>query len=58
MSDPWAIARHTEAMSSAPFTLLTTDSSVSAMLVPVSPSGTGYTFSRLIASWWARSASR
>ena len=28
------------------------------MLVPVSPSGTGYTLSRLIRSAWAASASR
>ena len=28
------------------------------MLVPVSPSGTGYTLSRLMPAWWARTASR
>ena len=28
------------------------------MFVPVSPSGTGYTLSRLMPSWWASRASR
>src|ERR1019366_10426928 len=32
----------------------TTDSRVRAMFVPVSPSGTGYTFKALSASWWSR----
>ena len=35
----------------------TTDERVSAMLVPVSPSGTGYTLRRLIDSRWDASAS-
>ena len=36
----------------------TTDSRVSAMFVPVSPSGTGYTLSALSSSWCERRASR
>ena len=60
MSEPWLSALHVAAMSRRRrrSSSATTDSSVSAMFVPVSPSGTGYTLSRLIASWWARSASR
>ncbi len=46
MSDPWATALHTaaicsEPLPSRPVSSVTTDSRVSAMLVPVSPSGTG-----------------
>ncbi len=42
ISDPWLTALHVEAMSSpAPSSSDSTDSTVSAMLVPVSPSGTG-----------------
>ena len=59
ISEPWLNALHVATMSSpAVPTSATTDSSVSAMFVPVSPSGTGYTLSRLMASWWARSRSR
>ena len=66
ISDPWRMAWHTSfhgapasrgiaaGSSSSP----TTDSRVRAMLVPVSPSGTGYTLSALSSSWWERSASR
>ncbi len=42
MSDPWLMALHVAAMSGpAATSSATTDSRVSAMLVPVSPSGTG-----------------
>jgi len=50
MSEPWLMALHTAAMSSTPSSSATTDSIVKAMLVPVSPSGTGYTLSRLSTS--------
>ncbi len=60
MSEPWLMALQVAAMSSAstPSSDSQTEASVSAMLVPVSPSGTGYTLSRLIGSRWAASASR
>ena len=46
---PWLMALHVGSSSgSASSSSATTASSVRAMLVPVSPSGTGYTFSRLI----------
>ena len=58
MSDPWLIAVQTSArLSPAASTSSHTDPSVSDMLVPVSPSGTGYTLSRLIGSRCAASAS-
>ncbi len=41
ISEPWAMALHTAARSSSSPSSDTTDSRVSAMLVPVSPSGTG-----------------
>ena len=44
MSDPWPMALHTSARpapASTPWSSSTTASSVRAMLVPVSPSGTG-----------------
>jgi hypothetical protein len=42
MSEPWLMAVHVDAMSGpAPSSSPTTDSRVRAMLVPVSPSGTG-----------------
>ena len=51
MSEPWLIALHVAAMSPPAVAIsATTDSRVSAMLVPVSPSGTGYTLRRLMAS--------
>ena len=58
MREPWRTALHTAGMPSAPSNSFTTDSRVRAMLVPMSPSGTGYTLSRLMASWCARRASR
>ena len=58
MSEPWLMALQVVPMSSTPSSSLTTDSRVRAMFVPVSPSGTGYTLSRLSFSWWARRASR
>ncbi len=58
ISDPWAIASQTSGIPSAEESSWTTDSSVSVMFVPVSPSGTGYTFRRFSASWWMRRASR
>ena len=59
MSEPWAMALHTAAISSpsTPATASATERSVRVMLVPVSPSGTGYTLSRLMASWCIDSAS-
>jgi hypothetical protein len=58
ISDPWLIALHTEARSSpAASSASHTAMRVSDMLVPVSPSGTGYTLSRLMGSRWAASAS-
>ena len=54
MSEPWLMALHVAAMSAAAcVSSSTTDSSVSAMFVPVSPSGTGYTLSRLILARWS-----
>ena len=41
MSEPWLMALQTAGMPSAPSSSATTDSTVSAMFVPVSPSGTG-----------------
>ena len=41
ISEPWLMALHMVPMSSAPSSSDTTDSSVRAMFVPVSPSGTG-----------------
>ena len=43
ISEPWAMARQVAARSGAsrPSSSAATDSMVSAMLVPVSPSGTG-----------------
>ena len=63
MRDPWAMALQVVAMSGSPASVspassAVTDSRVSAMLVPVSPSGTGKTLSRLMTCWWARSTSR
>ena len=59
ISEPWLIALHTAARSSpAVSSSSATAASVSAMLVPVSPSGTGYTLSLLIPALWASSASR
>ena len=59
MSEPWAIALQIDAMSvSAPSSSSTTDRSVSDMLVPVSPSGTGYTLRLFTASRWSTRASR
>ena len=59
ISDPWAMASHVPPMSTAaPSSSFTTASKVRAMLVPVSPSGTGYTFRRLMPSMWARSVVR
>ena len=58
ISEPWLIALHVSSMASpAPSSSATTASRVRAMFVPVSPSGTGYTFRRLIPFWWARMAS-
>ncbi len=58
MSEPWLMALHTEVRSSPVASSdSTTDTSVSDMLVPVSPSGTGYTLRRLIGSRCAASAS-
>ena len=59
MSDPWATALQTDAMSTAATaaTASETDRRVRVMFVPVSPSGTGYTLRRLIASWCASRAS-
>ena len=54
MREPWLMALQVPAMSSgAPSSSSTTESSVRAMFVPVSPSGTGYTLRRLIAAWWS-----
>jgi len=50
INEPRLIAWHTSPIDSAVASSLLTDSSVSAMFVPVSPSGTGYTFSRLSSS--------
>ena len=58
ISEPWATAWQTSAMSSAVPSSWTTDSRVRVMFVPVSPSGTGYTLSRFSSSWWERRASR
>ena len=59
MSEPWRIASHTSCIPEpSPGSSPTTDSSVRAMFVPVSPSGTGYTLRRLSSSWWLRSTSR
>ena len=59
ISEPWLMASHVGASSAgAPSSSATTASSVRAMLVPVSPSGTGYTLSRLMPAWWARTTSR
>ena len=59
INDPWLIASHVVSNpASAPSSSATTASNVRVMLVPVSPSGTGYTFSRLMPSWWARMVSR
>ena len=46
MSDPWAMAWDTSSSDEVPSRAPTTDSMVRDMLVPVSPSGTGYTLSR------------
>ena len=54
MSKPCAMAWQTSGMARADPSSWTTDSTVSVMFVPVSPSGTGYTFSRFRASWWIR----
>ena len=52
------IALHTAARSvAAEASSSFTDCRVSAMLVPVSPSGTGYTFRRLMPTRWAANAS-
>ena len=57
MSEPWAMALHTDAISgSAPSSSSTTERRVSDMLVPVSPSGTGYTLRLFTASRWSTSA--
>ena len=59
ISEPWLIASHVGSSSPGAASIsATTASSVRAMFVPVSPSGTGYTLSRLMASWWARIVSR
>ena len=59
MSEPWVTALH-RALESAPMgsalTSLATDSMVSDMLVPVSPSGTGKTLRRLTSSLRSASA--
>ncbi len=55
MSEPWATALQVAAMSGRRRRRRRPprppSPAVRAMLVPVSPSGTGYTFSRLMASW-------
>ncbi len=49
ISEPWAMAAHTPSrLSVAPASSSTTEPMVSAMLVPVSPSGTGYTLRSLM----------
>ena len=60
MSDPWAMACATSAREEVPSRAPTTDSMVSVMLVPVSPSGTGYTLSRFSDSRcsWSRARKR
>ena len=59
INDPWAMASQVPPMSAdAPSSSFTTASKVRAMLVPVSPSGTGYTFRRLMPSMWARKVLR
>lgn len=56
---PWLIVLLVDTKSSGALSnSATTASSVRAMFVPVSPSGTGYTFSRLIAGAWAFIVSR
>src|SRR4030088_439124 len=57
---PWAAIRAILLTSLAWESLMssTADCRVSSMLVPVSPSGTGKTLSRLISSWWALSQAR
>ncbi len=53
------MASHVAARSGgAASTSATTVSSVRAMFVPVSPSGTGYTLSRLMLTSWSRTTSR
>ena len=55
ISDPWLMASHVAASSSGADSIsATTASSVRAMFVPVSPSGTGYTLSRLMPASCAR----
>ncbi len=54
MSEPWPMALQTRGRpepAGTPSSSVTTASSVRAMLVPVSPSGTGYTFRRLMSPW-------
>ncbi len=58
ISEPRLTAWQTSSIDSAVRSSVLTDSSVSDMFVPVSPSGTGYTFRRLSSSWCARNASR
>ena len=57
MSEPWLMALQVAPMSGGAWvSSSTTDSRVRAMFVPVSPSGTGYTLSRLILARCAPSA--
>ncbi len=60
MSDPCTMASQVAPNpgSARASSSVVTDSTVSAMLVPVSPSGTGKTLSRLMSSWWVRRPSR
>ena len=59
MSEPWLTAWQVEAkVSVAPSSSATTASSVRDILVPVSPSGTGYTLRRLMPAAWAFIVSR
>ncbi len=58
INEPCERARHTSGMTAASPSSSQTDCSVSAKLVPVSPSGTGYTLSSLSSSAWVRSTSR
>ncbi len=58
MSEPCEMALQTAARSGpAVLSSSCTDCRVSAMFVPVSPSGTGYTLRRLMPARWAANAS-
>ncbi len=59
ISDPWLMASHVGSSAWSAFSSsVTTASRVRDMFVPVSPSGTGYTLSKLIPAAWRFMVSR